>query len=93
MPDQDFFTLTIEGVSADVRVISFNGSEGISELFEFDIDFVSDDPAIDFDGVVGKPAVLQMATNDVPRIVHGIVSCIEETGISPTAFRRLRRRG
>lgn len=83
MPTQGFFTLTIEGVSADLRVTSFTGSEGLSELYEFEIDFLSDDPAIDFDGVVGKPAVLEMTTNDDPRIVHGIVSCIEEVGSTP----------
>ena len=83
MATQQFFTLAIEGVSADLRVTSFTGSEGISELFEFEIDFVSDDPAIDFDAVVGKPATLEMATNDDPRIVHGIVSCIEEVGTTP----------
>src|SRR6187399_2552629 len=83
MATQEFFTLAIDGVSADLRVTSFKGSEGISELFEFEIDFLSDDAAIAFDDVVGKPATLQMATSDDPRIVHGIVSCIEEIGVTP----------
>ena len=84
MPEkQQFFTLQIEGVSADLRVVRFRGTEGISELFEFQVDFASDDPAIDFDATIGKPAVLEMQTNDDPRIVHGIVSCIEEVGVGP----------
>jgi len=84
MPEkQQFFTLQIEGVSAELHVVRFRGTEGISELFEFEVDFVSDDPAIDFDAAVGKPATLEMTTNDDPRIVHGIVSCIEETGVGP----------
>lgn len=84
MPDkQQFFSLQIEGVSAELRVVRFRGTEGLSELFEFEVDFVSDDPSIDFDGTVGKPATLEMETNDDPRIVHGIVSSIEEYGVGP----------
>ena len=79
----EFFKLTIEGVSADLRVVRFRGREGISELFDFEVDFVSDDAAMDFDAVVGKPAVLEMATNDDPRFLHGIVSRFEETGVGP----------
>lgn len=84
MPEkQQFFSLQIDGVSAELRVVRFRGTEGISELFEFEVDFVSDDPAIDFESTVGKPALLEMQTNDDPRIVHGIVASIEEYGVGP----------
>lgn len=87
MPIQEFFTLQIESVDAELRVVNFTGTEGISELFEFEIDFVSEDAAIDFDGVVGKPATLEMATSDDPRFVRGIVSCIEEIGLTARSTR------
>lgn len=84
MPDkQQFYSLQIEGLSSELRVVRFRGTEGISELFEFEVDFVSDDPAIDFEGTVGKPALLEMQTNDDPRCVHGIVASIEEYGVGP----------
>ena len=82
MASKEFFKLAIDGVSADLRVVSFKGSEGISELYEFEIDFLSDDPTMVFDDVVGKPAILQMSTNDDLRIVHGIVSCVEEVAVT-----------
>ena len=79
--DPEFFKLTIDGLSAVLHVVRFRGEEGISELFEFEVDFVSDDAAIDFEAVVGKPALLEMTTNDDARFVHGIVSRFEETGV------------
>ena len=75
-----FFSFTIEGVSAELNVVRFRGREGMSELFEFEVEFVSDDTAIDFDSVIGKPGLLEMSTNDGPRFVHGIVSRFEEVG-------------
>lgn len=81
MPQSAFFTLTIDGVSADIRVVAVRGEEEISELYEFEVEFVSDDPALDFDAIVGKPALLELVTNEDPRFVHGIVRRIEESGV------------
>lgn len=78
-----FFSFKIEGLESDLGVVRLRGTEGISELFDFEIDFVSDDHAIDFEAVIGKPAFLEMATNDEPRFVHGIVSRFEETAVGP----------
>lgn len=76
-----FFNLTIEGVSASMQVVRVKGHEAISELFEFEVEFVSDDPAIDFDAVAGKPALLEMVTNEDLRYVHGIVRRFDESGV------------
>ncbi len=84
MPEVQFFTLTIEGVSAEMHVVRFRGHEALSELYEFQVDFVSDDTALDFDSVVGKPVTLEMAANDGPRWISGIVSRIEEGAIGRT---------
>ena len=77
----EFFKLTIDGVSAELHVVRFRGREGVSQLFDFEVDFVSEDAALDFEAVIGKPALLEMSTNDDPRFVHGIVSRLEETGV------------
>ena len=77
----EFFKLTIDGVSSELHVVRFRGREGISQLFDFEVEFVSEDAALDFEAVVGKPALLEMTTSDDPRFVHGIVSRLEETGV------------
>src|SRR5882724_963585 len=79
--DQPFFTFKIDGLSSNIDATRFSGTEGMSELFEFEIDLVSEDGAIEFDDVVGKPALLTMESSDGPRYVHGMVSCFEETGV------------
>jgi type VI secretion system secreted protein VgrG len=81
MPEHDFFKLTIQGLSSTVHVVKMEGEEALSELYGFEVEFVSEDAAIDFDAVVGKPALLEMITNDDPRFVHGIVNRFEETGV------------
>ena len=81
MPERDFFKLSIEGLESALYVVKLRGYEGLSELYEFEVDFVSDDAAIDFDSVIGKPALLEMLTGDEPRHVHGIVNRFEETGV------------
>ncbi len=81
MPEREFFKLSIEGLSSDVHVVKLHGHEGLSELYEFVVEFVSDDSSIVFDDVVGKPAVVEMMTNEDSRFVHGIVCRVEETGV------------
>ena len=75
----EFFKLTIDGVSSELHVVRFRGREGISQLFDFEVEFVSEDAALDFEAVVGKPALLEMTTSDDPRFVHGIVRSEEHT--------------
>ena len=77
----EFFRLTIKGVDSALHVVRFHGEEEISDLFEFEVEFATEDAAIVFDDVVGKPALLEMITNDDSRFVHGIVCRFEETGV------------
>ena len=82
MPEaQHYFDFTIDGLKSDLQVVRFTGSEGVSDLFEFTVELASDDPAIDFEAVIGKPALLTIQTSASPRLVHGIVSRFEETGV------------
>ena len=79
MPLQTNHRLDIDGVSQELRVVRFHGTEGLSELFELDIVFASEDNALAFDDVVGKKALLTFAapTEDQPRWVHGLVARLE----------------
>jgi type VI secretion system secreted protein VgrG len=77
------FTFEVGGIDADVlRVLRFHGSEGMSELFEYEIEMVSKEATVGFDDVVGKPAQMTWATGDGVRHIHGIVSHFEQTGRS-----------
>jgi type VI secretion system secreted protein VgrG len=42
----------------------FTGSEGISRLFHFDLDLLSENDSIDFEDIVGKNVTLQIVTAD-----------------------------
>ncbi len=79
MPEiADTLLLDIEGVTDELRVLHFEGHEGMSQLFEFEITFACRE-ALDFGSVVRKPAVLTMHVDqDTPRVVHGIISRIEQ---------------
>ena len=72
------FTFEVDGLDeGTLRVVRFEGREGISETFEFDLELCSPDPDIVLEDVVGKPAVLEIHTDDEPRRVHGLVSRFE----------------
>ncbi len=79
MPENaDTLLLDIEGITDEIRVLHFEGHEGMSQLFEFEITFACRE-ALDFASVVRKPAVLTMHVDeDTPRVVQGIISRIEQ---------------
>jgi type VI secretion system secreted protein VgrG len=62
----------------ELRVLRFSGTEGISELFRFDIELVSRTSDIDFTSVVGKPAAFEMMLGNDPRYVNGMLSHFEQ---------------
>ncbi len=75
------YTFQTESYTGDkLKVVSFFGHEGISELFRFNIDLASLDAEVDFNAVTGKPAVLTIHGNKEKRFVQGIVSQFEQTG-------------
>lgn len=54
---------------------SFVGQEGLSRLFHFEAELVSEDPEIRFDQLIGKEVGIRLATReDPPRYIHGHVS-------------------
>jgi type VI secretion system secreted protein VgrG len=55
---------------------SFAGHEGISQLFRFELDMLSEDPAINFDDIVGQNVTfsVRLATTSKARYFNGYVS-------------------
>lgn len=57
----------------NVKVLSFEGKEKISELFEYDIRFISDDPALDSSKILNKASALIFNRGDEdPFKIHEI---------------------
>jgi len=62
-------------------VKSFRGEEGISELFQYNLELYSEDSSLDFSQIVGKSATLQIQlSNGGFRYVNGIVGRFTQAG-------------
>jgi len=72
-----------------LEVVRFEGRETISQLFHFSLELVSQDAWIDFDEVIGQPALLTIHGDPAPRHVSGIVCRFEQAGRG-TIFTRYR---
>jgi type VI secretion system secreted protein VgrG len=55
---------------------SFTGEEGISELFRFELDMLSEDPSINFDDIIGKNVTfsVRLASTGSARYFNGYVN-------------------
>ncbi len=68
---------------------SFRGDERISGLFQFTLELVSEDNAIDFQSIVGKPVTVTLSlSNDTEHHLNGIVGRFvqEETNLRLTRY-------
>lgn len=74
------FTFAVAGLDQDLRVVRFEGSEGLSQLFRFHLELAVDDGELDFAAVVGKPGLLTMYGVQGERYVNGLVSRFEQAG-------------
>jgi type VI secretion system secreted protein VgrG len=77
------FRFAVTGCAEELRVTRFSGQEALSGLFEFHLELASQSPALDFDSIVGKPGVLTILGDRVPRCVHGIVCRFEQLQALP----------
>lgn len=82
------YFIRVKGLPDDeLKIVRFDGVEAISELFEFDMELVSENPEVSFDKVVGQPVSLTMRGKVVdgaeqdPRYVHGLVAGLEQGSI------------
>ncbi|WP_437661589.1 type VI secretion system Vgr family protein [Sorangium sp. So ce1182] len=78
----------VDGLDHELRVTRFEGREGISELFHFDVLVVSHEKDIAFEDVVGKTALLAWNVGEQPRYIHGVIASFEqgEEGKRLTAY-------
>ncbi|MDQ0017438.1 type VI secretion system secreted protein VgrG [Variovorax boronicumulans] len=54
---------------------SMHGNEGLSQLFEFEVDLLSPNTSVDMKAVLGKPLTLEIVTlNGTPRYLNGQIT-------------------
>ena len=80
--NKPYYEFRLSGLSDDtVNVLSFEGEEEISNLFEYKIDLVSDDPELDSSKILNNAATFIINRGDEDPInIHGIISHIEQFG-------------
>ena len=71
-------SFSAEGLEQQVHVLGFTGSEGISQLFVYQIDLACSSNSVDFDEVVGQPGTLVLERGDKKRYVNGVVANLEQ---------------
>jgi type VI secretion system VgrG family protein len=70
-------SLTLEGVSVDLQVLSFVGREALNQPFCFDIELVSARPDLKLEELLHKPGCLTFGATGQGKI-HGLVYRIEQ---------------
>lgn len=78
------YRLDIPSCTADIDVEDFSGSEAVSELYSYTINFTSADKNIDARQMLSKPATLTMGAGNLlslkeRKVVHGVVTRFERT--------------
>ncbi len=84
--------LSLAGFTKQVRVISFKGEEGISQLFELRVILSVEQGQLVPDSVLGKPAELTIESQEGTRRFHAMVnevSFLEQTRTRPRSIFRV----
>jgi type VI secretion system secreted protein VgrG len=83
--ETSLFTLTTPLGPDKLLLKGFRGSEGISRLFHFELDLLSEDPSIDFTQIIGKSVTIAVTQADgTPRYFNGIISRFGQGGADET---------
>ncbi len=69
--NQAHFTLSLEGIEHDFKVLEFRGREAISQPYRFDLELVSERPDLDLESLLHRPAFLAFAPDGSG--IHGLV--------------------
>ncbi len=64
----------------DFAVVRYRGTEGLCQLYRFEIELATDLESVSFQSIVGKPASLSISTPAGDRWFHGVVSRFEFAG-------------
>ena len=70
-------SLTLEGVSTDLQVLSFTGRETLNQPFRFDIELVCSRPDLKLEELLHKPGHLTFGATG-KGLIHGLVYRIEQ---------------
>ncbi|SHM99804.1 type VI secretion system secreted protein VgrG [Pseudomonas asturiensis] len=73
---QTFFTLILDGVDHDFKVLAFSGHEAISQPFAFTVELVSESSGLDLESLLNRPAFLQFAPDNGG--IHGLIDRIAQ---------------
>ncbi|PLV61765.1 type VI secretion system Vgr family protein, partial [Erwinia sp. B116] len=79
------YRLDLPFCTADIDVENFSGSEAMSVLYSYTVNFTSADKNIDARQVLSKPVTLTMGAGNLTalterKVVHGVVTHFERTG-------------
>ncbi|WP_312799029.1 type VI secretion system tip protein VgrG [Pseudomonas sp.] len=69
--NESHITLSLDGLSTDLQVLSFEGHEALNQTYRFDIELVSEQPDLDLESLLHKPAYLAFGPSGCG--VHGLV--------------------
>ena len=69
--NQAHFTLSLEGIEHDFKVLEFRGREAISQPYRFDLELVCERPDLDLESLLHRPAFLAIAPDGSG--IHGLV--------------------
>ena len=85
--NETHFSLTLEDVEHDFKLLEFRGREAISQPYRFDLELVSERPDLDLQALLHKPAFL--ALDPAGKGIHGLVHRIAqgESGQRLTRYR------
>src|SRR5215475_5520142 len=86
MKELDATHMILQIIGGDIDqfdVIRYRGTEGLSQLFRFEVDVACDDPDLDIDKIVGTAAVLRIDTTFGDRLFHALITRFETHGRSP----------
>jgi len=85
--NETHFSLTLEDVEHDFKLLEFRGCEAISQPYRFELEVVSERPDLDLQALLHKPAFL--AFDPAGKGIHGLVHRIAqgESGQRLTRYR------
>ena len=69
--NQTHFSLSIEDASSDLQVLEFTGRETLNQPFHFELELVSDNPALELESLLHKAAYLAIGQDGAG--IHGQV--------------------
>ncbi len=78
--NQPYYKLTCSGLGDDeLQVLSFEGEEAISRLFEYRFELISKNPELEASDILNKAATFELRRGDEdPEAIHGIISHFEQ---------------